>query len=190
MHAAASSARCDERGRCPRGWWCWRFVDGVSPPSRLWVFDDYSRVACVEALDDEKADTLAGFWRRAQERFWANDPAVDEILTDNGPNSCSTKFAELLAERAIKHRRTQPYRPQTNGKAERFNRTLADEFLYARVFKSESDRRIRLARWAHDYNCHPHHIAIGGPPATRAHNLTRTDMRVRVRGVAARSRLD
>ena len=96
---------------------------------------------------------------------------IDEVLTDNGPNFISAKFAELFAERRIKHRRTRPYRPQTNGKAERFNRTLADEFLYARRFRSEIDRRIRLRRWVHDYNCHRHHTAVGGPPASRVNNL-------------------
>ena len=80
------------------------------------AIDDYSRVAYVETLDNETADTLLGFWRRAQGWFWSNDMAVDEVLTDNGPNFTSAKFADLLAERAIKHRRTQPYRPQTNGK--------------------------------------------------------------------------
>lgn len=73
--------------------------------------------------------------------------AVGEVLTDNGPNLCSTKSAELGAERRIAHRCPQPCRPQTNGKAERSGRSLADEFLYARVFKSETDRRVRLARW-------------------------------------------
>ena len=60
-------------------------------------------------------------------------------------------------------------------KAERFNRTLADEFLYAKRFRSENERRIRLKRWIHNYNCHRHHTAVGGPPASRANNLTRTD---------------
>ena len=139
------------------------------------AIDDYSRVAYVEAHDNETAATLVGFWRRAQGWFWSNDMAVDEVLTDNGPNFVSDAFAEVLAERAIRHLRTRPYRPQTNGKAERFNRTLADEFLYARRFRSESERRIRLRRWVHDYNCHRHHTAVGGPPASRANNLTRTD---------------
>ena len=143
------------------------------------AIDDYSRVAYVEALDNEKADTLLGLWRRAQDWFWSTNMAVDEVLTDNGANFTSTKFADLLAERRIKHRRTQPYRPQTNGKAQRFNRTLADEFLYARKFKSETDRRVRLARWVHDYNCHRHHTTVGGPPASRAYNLTRTDTGLR-----------
>ena len=74
------------------------------------------------------------------------------------------------------HRRTRPYRPQTNGKAERFNRILADEFLDAKRFRSESERRIRLRRWICDYNCHRHHTAVGGPPVSRSNNLTRTDI--------------
>ena len=108
------------------------------------AIDDYSRVAYVEAHDNETAATLVGFWRRAQHWYWSNDMAVDEVLTDNGPNFVSDAFAELLAERRILHRRTRPYRPQTNGKAERFNRTLADEFLYNYKFRSENERRIRL----------------------------------------------
>ena len=139
------------------------------------AIDDHSRVAYVEAHDNETAATLVRFWRRAQDWFWSNDMPVDEVMTDNGPNFCSDAFAEVLSERAIVHLRTRPYRPQTNGKAERFNRTLADEFLYARRFRSESERRIRLRRWVHDYNCHRHHTAVGGPPASRANNLTRTD---------------
>ena len=146
------------------------------------AIDDYSRVAYVEAHDNETAATLVGFWRRAQDWFWSNDMAVDEVLTDNGPNFVSGAFAELLAERAIVHRRTRPYRPQTNGKAERFNRTLTDEFLYNYKFRSETERRIRLKRWIHDYNCHRHHTAIGGPPASRANNLTRTDTSIRQGG--------
>ena len=111
------------------------------------AIDDYSRVAYVEAHDNETAATLVGFWRRAQDWFWSNDMAVDEVMTDNGPNYVSDAFAEVLAERAIRHLRTRPYRPQTNGKAERFNRTLGDEFLYNFRFRSESERRIRLKRW-------------------------------------------
>ena len=113
--------------------------------------------------------------KRAGVGFWANGMPVDEVLTDNGPNFVSDAFGEVLAERRIVHRRTRPYRPQTNGKAERFNRTLADEFLYNFRFRSESERRIRLRRWVHDYNGHRHHTAVGGLPASRANNLTRTD---------------
>ncbi len=133
--------------------------------------DDHSRVAYVEAHDNEQAVTLVGFWRRAQDWFWAKGMTIDEVLSDNGSNFRSSDFAEVLAERAIKHRRTKPYRPQTNGKVERFNRTMSDEFLYARMFRSENERRRRLDRWVHDYNHHRDHTAIGGPPASRVHNV-------------------
>ena len=111
------------------------------------------------------------FWARAQTWFWAKGMVVDEVMTDNGSNFRSRLFADLLAERAIKHRRTRPYRPQTNGKVERFNRTMADEFLYAFTFRSENERRRRLDRWVHDYNHHRNHTAVGGPPASRVHNV-------------------
>ena len=68
-----------------------------------------------------------------------------------------------------------PTGPRLTAKPSVFNRALANEFLYARRFRSENERRIRLKRWIHDYNCHRHHTAIGGPPASRANNLTRTD---------------
>ncbi len=133
--------------------------------------DDHSRVAYVEAHDNEQADTLVGFWSRAQDWFWARGMTVDEVMSDNGSNFRSRVFAELLVERAIRHRRTRPYRPQANGKVERFNRTLADEFLYSFTFRSENERRSRLDRWVHDYNHHRNHTAVGGPPASRVHNV-------------------
>ena len=108
--------------------------------------EDHSRVAYVEAHDNEQAETLLGFWRRAQDWFWARGMPIDEVLTDNGSNFRSRLFADLLGERAIKHRRTRPYRPQTNGKVERFNRTMVEEFLYAYKFRSEKQRRQRLDR--------------------------------------------
>ena len=97
--------------------------------------------------------------------------AVDEVISDNGPNFRSKKFADQLAAHAISHIFTRPYRLQTDGKAERFNRTLTDEFLYNYKFRSEPDRRRRLDRWIHDYNLHRHHTAIDGTPASRVHNL-------------------
>ena len=133
------------------------------------AIDDHSRLAYVEALDNETADTLVGFFDRA--RLWFRSIAVDEIITDNGPNFRSKKLADQLASHAIYHIFTRPYRPQTNGKAERFNRTLTDEFLYNHKFRSEPDRRRRLDRWTHDYNLHRHHTAIDGTPASRVHNL-------------------
>lgn len=133
--------------------------------------DDHSRVAYVEAHDNEQADTLVGFWRRAHAWFHDKNMTVEEVMSDNGANFRSRNFAELLAEQGIKHRRTRPYRPQSNGKVERFNRTMADEFLYSFTFRSENQRRRRLDRWVHDYNHHRNHTAVGGPPATRVHNV-------------------
>ncbi len=161
----------------PGGGWRVRGRGQVTKRSRVgYTFlhvavDDHSRVAYVEAHDNEKADTLVEFWRRAHDWFWERGMVVDEVMTDNGPNFRSHLFTEVLAERAIRHRRTRPYRPQTNGKVERFNRTLADEFLYARTFRSENERRRRLDRWVHDYNHHRNHTAVGGPPASRVHNV-------------------
>ncbi len=133
--------------------------------------DDHSRVAYVEAHDDETAATLVGFWGRAQDWFWSKGMIIDEVMSDNGSNFRSRIFAQALATRAIRHIRTRPYQPQANGKVERFNRTMADEFLYAFTFRSENERRRRLDRWVHDYNHHRNHTAVGGPPATRVHNV-------------------
>jgi len=133
--------------------------------------DDRSRVAYVEAHDNEQAITLVGFWERAHAWFEERGMSAEEVLSDNGANFRSRLFAQQLDEMSIKHRRTRPHRPQTNGKVERFNRTLANEFLYARKFRSENERRRRLDRWVHNYNHHRNHTAIGGPPASRVHNV-------------------
>ena len=130
-----------------------------------------SRLACVEALDDETAETLCGFFERARIWFRSIGIAVDEVTSDNGANFRSRKFAAQLARHAIAHTFTRPYRPQTNGKAERFNRTLTDEFLYNYKFRSETDRRRRLQTWVHHYDLHRHHTATGGTPASRVHSL-------------------
>ena len=133
--------------------------------------DDHSRVAYVEAHDNEKAVTAAAFWRNARDWFNRLNVGIDAVMTDNGRNFTSAKFAEALAENRTKHRLTRPYRPQTNGKVERFNRTLAEEFLYSYKFRSEPDRRRRLQDWMHTYNLHRHHTAIGSTPASRVNNL-------------------
>ncbi|WP_018349831.1 integrase core domain-containing protein, partial [Longispora albida] len=85
----------------------------------------------------------------------------------------STSWREALATAGIQHKRTRPYRPQTNGKVERFHRTLADEWAYARPYQSETERRTALAGFLHTYNHHRAHTALGGhPPASRIPNLT------------------
>ena len=99
---------------------------------------------------------------------------ADEVMSDAGSNFRSRLFADVLAEREIEHRSTRPYRPQSNGQVGRFNRTLADDFLYSFTFRSEIERRRRLDRWVHDYNHHRNHTAVGGPPASRVHNVCGT----------------
>ena len=91
-------------------------------------------------------------------------------MSDDGSNFRSRLFADVLAERATPAPPTRPYRPQSNGKVERFNRTIADELL-SFTFRSENERRRRLDRRVHDYNHHRNHTAVGGPPASRVHNL-------------------
>lgn len=134
--------------------------------------DDHSRVAYSEILDDETAITAVGFWRRARWFFACHGINITAILTDNGSCYRSHLWRSELADAAIKHRRTRPYRPQTNGKVERFNRTLCDEWAYVRVYRSGTQRRRALASWLHTYNHHRCHTALGGhPPMTRVNNL-------------------
>lgn len=92
-------------------------------------------------------------------------------MTDNGSCYRSSAFATALGE--IKHRRTRPYRPQTNGKVERFNRTLAAEWAYAAAYDSDEARAVDYPRWLHHYNHHRPHSGIGGAvPAARVHNVS------------------
>jgi transposase InsO family protein len=131
--------------------------------------DAYSRIAYTEVLDDERGATAAGFWERATQFLATFGVTVDAVLTDNG--SCYRSFAFAGALHDIKHRRTRPHRPQTNGKVERFNRTLADEWAYVRPYNSEAERTAALDDWLHTYNHHRHHTAVGGPPVSRVSNL-------------------
>ena len=134
--------------------------------------DDHSRLAYTEILTDERRDTAAAFWTRAQNFFAEAGIRVSRVLTDNWSCYRSRVWADTLATAGIAHQRTRPYRPQTNGKVERFNRTLLDEWAYARPYRSEADRRAALPAWLHTYNHHRGHTALRGqPPATRVPNL-------------------
>jgi len=145
--------------------------------SRGYVFlhhavDDHSRLAYSEQLPDEKRETAAAFWRRARAFFAEAGISVRAVMTDNGACYRSHVFAAALGD-TVQHRRTRPYRPQTNGKVERFNRTLMDEWAYAQIYLSDEARSATYADWLHDYNHHRPHTGIGGQvPADRVHNLT------------------
>ena len=169
-------------GRIPPGGG-WRIHgrgrDGHGGHSRLGygyvhaAVDDHSRLAYCEVLDNERAVTVAAFWARAVAWFHARGVTVRAVLTDNGSAYRSQLFSELCASLGIRTRRTRPYRPQTNGKVERFNRTLLEEWAYVRPYRSEAARVAALAPWLHRYNHHRGHAALGGlPPAARVTNLT------------------
>ena len=135
--------------------------------------DDHSRLAYSENLDDERKDTAAEFWRRANAFFADHGIIVKRVLTDNGNCYRSKTFADALGDQII-HKRTRPYRPQTNGKVERFNRTLATEWAYAQTYRSETDRASTYQNWLHHYNHHRPHTGIGGKTPIerlRVHNL-------------------
>jgi transposase InsO family protein len=135
------------------------------------AIDAYSRLAYSEVHQNETSVTNIGFWRRAKTFFESYGITIERVLTDNGSCYRSKDFAaELLAD-AIKHTFTRHYRPQTNGKVERFNRTLLNEWAYARPYRSEAARTRALDSWLHLYNHHRHHTAIGGPPVNRVKNL-------------------
>jgi transposase InsO family protein len=136
------------------------------------ALDDHSRLAYSEILADEKKETAAAFWARACAWYASCGITVRRVLTDNGSCYRSRVFADALGP-AIKHKRTRPYRPQTNGKVERFHRTLADEWAYARPYATDAERASAYPPWLHAYNHHRGHTALKGlPPATRVPNLS------------------
>ena len=133
--------------------------------------DDHSRFAYTEILQDEKKETAAGFWERANKAFNAAGIIVKRVLTDNGSCYRSHAFKDALGP-DIKHKRTRPYRPQTNGKVERFNRTMLEEWAYSRPYTSEAERVAAFPDWLHHYNHNRGHTSLKGqPPASRVTNL-------------------
>jgi transposase InsO family protein len=136
------------------------------------VLDDHSRVVYSEVHDDERKETAVAVLRRAAFWFLARGVVIEEVLSDNGSCYRSAAWREACHDLDIKHRRTRAYRPQTNGKIERFHRTLADGWAYARLYTSESARRNALRAWIHHYNHHRPHTATGNhPPISRLTNL-------------------
>lgn len=126
------------------------------------VIDDHSRLAYVEICTDETADTAAGVFRRPVAWYAEHGVTVERVLSNNGNCYCSYAWREACADLKIRHKRTRPYRPQTNGKIERFHRPLGEGWAYARFYRSEAERRAALPGWLHFYNQHRAHSAIGG----------------------------
>jgi transposase InsO family protein len=134
--------------------------------------DDHSRLAYAEILADETSQTAAAFLTRAHAWFAARGTSIQRVLTDNGSCYRSHRWRTTCQQLGITPKRTRPYRPQTNGKVERFNRNLLDGWAYRRLYTSESARRAAFPGWLHWYNYHRPHTALGGhPPITRCTNV-------------------
>ena len=136
------------------------------------VLDDHSRVAYAEIHEDETAATATQVLRNAVTWFAERGVIVHRVLSDNGSAYRSNLWRQACADLGIRPKRTRPYRPQTNGKIERFHRTLADGWAFKKLYTSESARRAALPAWIHFYNHHRPHTAIGkAPPISRLDNL-------------------
>jgi transposase InsO family protein len=134
--------------------------------------DDAARLAYVEVLPDEKAKTAVDFLRRAVGFYRSHGIAVEGLMTDNGPAYRPVVHALACRALGVKHIRTRPYRPQTNGKAERFIRTMLREWAYAAVYGSSPDRAAALSGWVERYNFRRRHGALGHrPPIQRLREL-------------------
>jgi transposase InsO family protein len=133
--------------------------------------DDYSRLAYAEVLSDERATTAAGFLARALAFYRRHGVLVERVLTDNG--SCYRGVVHALACRqlGIRHLRTRPYRPQTNGKAERFIRTMLNGWAYAAIYGSSRERTAALDGWLWHYNHRRRHSALSHQPPVSRTNL-------------------
>jgi transposase InsO family protein len=130
--------------------------------------DDYSRVAYVEILADEQRTSTVAFLHRTVAWFADRGITVTEVLTDNGPAYCSKAFATACATLGITHHRTRPYRPRTNGKAERFIQTMLREWAYSTVYRTSTHRALALGPWLDYYNRQRPHSALGHqPPQSR-----------------------
>jgi len=137
------------------------------------IVDDHSRLAYSELAPDERAETVSGFVKRALDFFEGQGITAKRLMTDNA--WCYTRsrsLRELLAERKVKHLLIEPYRPQTNGKVERFQQTMAREWAYGLLYRSSEDRRRALPHWIAYYNERRPHSGIGDrPPIGRVHNV-------------------
>jgi transposase InsO family protein len=162
------------RNKSPRR----RDLDGVDRCIIGWDYvhvavDDYSRLAYAEVLSNEKATTAVAFLRRAIAYFARHGISVERVITDNGSPYVSTIHSIACRTLGIRHLRTRPYRPQTNGKAERFIRTMLDGWAYGAIYRSSQERTTALDGWLWHYNHRRKHSALGHqPPITRLNNLT------------------
>ena len=137
------------------------------------IVDDHSRLAYVELHDDDKAVTVTSFVERALAFFAEHGIPAKRLMTDNGFSYVKNRaLRELLTSRDIRHLTTEPYRPRTNGKVERFHQTMAREWAYGLAYRSHHERNQALPHWLDHYNHRRPHSSIGDrPPISRVHNV-------------------
>ena len=137
------------------------------------IVDDHTRLAYVELHNDEKAATVTGFVERALAYFAAHGITTKRLMTDNAFTYVKNRsLRELLAEHGIAHLKTQPYRPRTNGKVERFHQTMTREWAHGVSYRSHRQRNQALPHWLNHYNrTRPHSSLRGQPPISRVHNV-------------------
>jgi transposase InsO family protein len=161
----------DDRSQRSRNW--------MRPETRVGydyahaILDDHSRLAYVELHNDEKAATVTAFVERALAYFQNHGVDAKRLMTDNGFSYVKNRsLRELLARHGIRHLTTQPYRPRTNGKVERFHQTMAREWAYGLAYRSHRERNQALPHWLDHYNRHRPHSSLGDrPPISRVHNV-------------------
>jgi transposase InsO family protein len=141
------------------------------------IVDDHSRLAYVELHNDERAATVTGFVERALVFFADHGILASRLMTDNGFSYVKNRsLRELLARHGIRHLTTEPYRPRTNGKVERFHQTMAREWAYGLSYRSHRQRNQALPHWLDHYNRHRPHSSLGNrPPISRVHNVRGQD---------------
>jgi transposase InsO family protein len=156
-----------------------RDADGVDRRITGWdvvhvAIDDHSRLAYAEVLGDERGPTAVAFLKRALAFFAGHGIQVERVMTDNGSPYISAAHAIACRQLGIRHLRTRPYRPRTNGKAERFIQTLLGGWAYGRIYASSRERTAALAAWLSHYNFTRPHGSLGHkPPGSRLTNLAR-----------------
>lgn len=156
-------------------------TDGVRRSTIGWEFvhiaiDDCTRLAYAEVLPDEKATTAVGFLRRARTFYLRHGIEIQELLTDNGGAYISLAHAVACRALGIHHIRTRPYPPQTNGKAERFIRTMLSGWAYGALYRSSAEHTAALDGWLWHYNHRRRHSALGHQPPLARLNERRTNV--------------
>ena len=163
MHGRGDAAQAR---RCAVGW---RYIHTG--------FDDRARIACSEACTNDNAGAAAAFWQRAAAWFAQLGFACERALTDNGACYRSDAFKAALAATGTTHKTTRPYRPQTNGKVERFHRILIEQWAYIRDWHNDTQRQAALNGFIHFYNHHRSHGALNwNTPAATLNQLLKDNL--------------